>query len=196
LARTIYNRVRGKKKTFKQANEEFFGQSLFNTVRHNTRVADSGKSKSTEEHENKVANQYQIKQTVLEVALLNCFVAPLANLICACADNTYKDDDYWKWLLLQTLAYWARAAQFETGTKYNLVDLSNNIKSASAVTAASDSFIDVATSLDFWKAFGINTAESLFTGALGYGKNYMASSITSTIYNTYMDETESDEDLI
>lgn len=196
LARAIYNRVRGKKKTFKQVNEEFFGQSLFNTVRHNTRVADSGKSKSTEEHENKVANQYQIKQTVLEVALLNCFVAPLANLMCACADNTNKDDDYWKWLLLQTLAYWARAAQFETGTKYNLVDLSNNIKSASAVTAASDSFIDVATSLDFWKAFGINTAESLFTGALGYGKNYMASSITSTIYNTYMDETESDEDLI
>jgi hypothetical protein len=40
--------------------------------------------------------------------MINFAIAPIANLLCACADNTDKDDK-WKWLLLQTLAYWARA---------------------------------------------------------------------------------------
>lgn len=194
LGRSIYNRWRGRKKSFKQANEEFFGQSLYNTIRKNTRVADSSKSNSTAEHVNKVANQYQIKQTFLEVALLNCFVAPLANLICMAADNTDKDDDQYKWLLLQTLAYWARAAQFEMGTKYNFVDLMNNIKSATAATAASDTVIDGLK--EFGATFGTNTAKSIFASTLGYGRNYGAETIVGSIYSSFVEEYDEDEDLI
>lgn len=194
LARSIYNRWRGRKKSFKQANEDFFGQSLYNTIRKNTRIADSSKSQSAVEHVNKVANQYQIKQTFLEVALLNCFVAPLANLICMAADNTDKDDDQYKWLLLQTLAYWARAAQFEMGTKYNFVDLMNNIKSATAATAASDTVIDGLK--EFGATFGTNTAKSIFASTLGYGRNYGAETIVGSIYSSFAEEYDEDEDLI
>ena len=130
----------------------------------------------------------------MEVALLNCFVAPLANLICMAADNTDKDDDQYKWFLLQTLAYWARAAQFEMGTKYNFVDLMNNIKSATAATAASDTVIDGLK--EFGATFGTNTAKSIFASTLGYGRNYGAETIVGSIYSSFAEEYDEDEDLI
>jgi hypothetical protein len=93
-------------------------------------------------------------------------IAPVANFLSAAADNVDKDDDKWKWLLLQSLAYWARATQFETNSKYNLIDILNNVKSATAATAVTDSY------LAGLSTFGTGMVSSLFFSTLGFGRNY------------------------
>ena len=188
LAWSIYQKsrlkIKGEKaKTLKETWNDFF---------HN--------AETTQEHAQKTANKYQIKQTILEVLLINCAVAPMANLICACADNTDKDDDRLKYLLLQTLAYWARATQFEVNVKYNFVDLLNNIKSASAATAVSDSVLDMfsatGTSSQWWGNFFTGLAKSTFSNTLGYGRNINASTITGEIYETYSSDSDEDDDIV
>jgi hypothetical protein len=121
--------------------------------------------------------------------LINFAIAPIANLLVACADSTDKDDDRLKWLLLQTLAYWARAVQFETNSKYNLIDILNNVKSATAATSVSDALL----------TFTSGMGTSLFMSTLGYGRNYASQSIVSGIYrlalNFFSDEeSEFEED--
>jgi len=78
-----------------------------------------------------------------EVLLYNILTIPTVNALCMCADATDKDDDYWKWLLLQTLAYWARATQFETNAKYNMLDLASAIKTGTAAFGTIESYADV-----------------------------------------------------
>lgn len=144
-----------KRKSLKEVNKEFFDNSFFNIIRPGRiKQDDAIQSKDESEYALKVYRQYQLRQTLLEVALLNCFVAPVANFMCALADNTKKDDDWWKWLLIQTLAYWARAAQFETNAKYNVIDLLNNIRSATAATATSDSVVDLLDNISSLTAVG------------------------------------------
>lgn len=142
-------------------------------------------SGSTKARANSVANKYQVKQTVLEVALINCFIAPLANFLAAAADGWDKNDKLTR-QILQWLAYAARAFQFEANTKYNLLDLSNNIQSFSGATSISDGLADVVSGT------GIN----LFFSSL-HGKQ-QAGSIVYDIYDVYQQEknSSSDDDVI
>ena len=123
--------------------------------------------------------------------LINFMIAPVANFLAAAADNVDKDDDKWKWLLLQSLAYWARATQFETNSKYNLVDILNNVKSATAATSVTDGILTF---------FG-GSLSSIFFSTFGFGRNYTSQSIVADIHQTAMNffiedenEFEYDED--
>ena len=204
LAYSLMHKIknRGKTKSVKQTNEEFFGTS-FSDVAMN-KFTSTVKESDQIAYNHKIANRYQIRQTMLEVAMINFAIAPIANLLCACADNTDKDDK-WKWLLLQTLAYWARATQFETNAKYNLVDVLNNFKSATAATAVSDSFLEGAAL--FGQAFGTGMVTSLFYNQLGFGRNigsqtigadspFLAVEVYKTMIGEWDPEEYEDEDLI
>ena len=116
--------------------------------------------------------------------LINFAIAPIANLLAACADNVDKDDDRWKWLLLQTLAYWARAVQFETNSKYNLIDILNNVKSATAATSVTDALL----------TFTSGMGTGLFMSTLGFGRNYASQSIVSEIYRSAVNFFGDEED--
>lgn len=184
---------RNDKKSFKDVNKQFFGTGLGSVLNpFRAKHASIKEGQSQIDYDNEIANIYQIRQTFYEVMLINFAIAPIANLLAACADNVDKDDDRWKWLLLQTLAYWARAVQFETNSKYNLVDILNNVKSATAVTAVTDSY------LEGLSTFGTGMASSLFFNMWGAGRNYAAASIVNDIqmafFTLFGDESEFEYD--
>lgn len=103
-----------------------------------------------------------------------------------CADGTDKDDDYWKWLLLQTMAYWARATQFETNAKYNMLDLASAIKTGTAAFGTIESYSDILGAVG--KSSGIIIQNALV------GHNQQADNITSDIYRTFVGFTGDDEE--
>lgn len=168
LTYSLYKKyVKGsQRKSFKEAirDEEFFNAGGSTKIRANS-----------------VANKYQVKQTILEVALINCFIAPLANFMVAAADGWDKDDKL-TYIILQWLAYTARAFQFEANTKYNLLDLSNNIQSLTAGTSVTEGLADVIT----------GTGVNLFFSSL-HGKQ-QAGSIVYDIYDVYQQEKNSEPD--
>jgi hypothetical protein len=77
------------------------------------------------------------------------------------------------------------------------VDILNNVKSATAVTAVTDSY------LAGLSAFGSGMASSLFFNTMGVGRNYASASIVNDIQRTFFtlfgDESEfeyDEEDII
>lgn len=174
LAHKIKHRNR---KSIKEVNKEFFGTGLGNVLNpFGTKFSSVKEGQNQVDHDNEVANAYQLRQTFYEVMLINFMIAPVANFLAAAADNVEKDDDKWKWLLLQSLAYWARATQFETNSKYNLVDILNNVKSATAATSVTDGILTF---------FG-GSLSSIFFSTFGFGRNYTSQSIVADIHQTAM----------
>lgn len=100
------------------------------------------------------------------------------------ADSTDKDDDYWKFIILQTLAYWARATQFETNAKYNMLDLASAIKTGTAAFGTIESYADL-----------LGVASKPFT-SLMFGYNQQSDNISSEIYRTFIGYTGSDAENI
>ena len=181
LAYSLQHKIRhrGDKKSLKDVNKEFFGTGIGSVLNpFGAKFSSIKEGQSQVDHDNEIANAYQIRQTFYEVMLINFMIAPVANFLAAAADNVDKDDDRWKWLLLQSLAYWARAVQFETNSKYNLIDILNNVKSATAATAVTDSY------LAGLSTFGTGMVSSLFFSTLGFGRNYTSQSIVADIQQT------------
>lgn len=187
LAYSLQHKIRNRKdkKSIKEVNKEFFGTGLGSVLNpFGIKFASVKEGQTQVQHDNEIANAYQIRQTFYEVMLINFVIAPVANLLAACADNVDKDDERWKWLLLQTLAYWARATQFETNSKYNLVDILNNVKSATAATSVTDAAL----------AFTSGVGTSLFLSTLGFGRNYGSESIIFGTYKWFMGLFDEEED--
>lgn len=189
LAYSLQHKIRNRKdkKSIKEVNKEFFGTGLGSVLNpFGIKFASVKEGQTQVQHDNEIANAYQIRQTFYEVMLINFAIAPIANLLAACADNVDKDDERWKWLLLQTLAYWARATQFETNSKYNLVDILNNVKSATAATSVTDAAL----------AFTSGVGTSLFMSTLGFGRNYGSESMIFGTYKWFMGLFDEEEDEI
>ena len=177
------NKKKGiKRKTLKQVNQEFLGGNFLNIITN--RSSKNLYTQDAKTYAEQVQNRYQLRQTMAEVLLYNILTIPTVNALCMCADTTNKDDDYWKWLLLQTLAYWARATQFETNAKYNMLDLASAIKTGTAAFGTIESYADILG--------GVGKAGGVMVQNLLVGHNQQADNISSEMYRLFVGYTGSD----
>lgn len=108
--------------------------------------------------------------TLTEIILLNFIIEPIITSMC----KTYDDDDRW-WI--QNLLYWLRCFAWEAGTKYKTTELLNNIRSATAATSVTDSFIEVSQAL-----------QSRLGGSKYFNPMYDIGRLMGIIKNPYEDE--------
>lgn len=106
---------KGKNKSVKQINKEFF--------------KDFSDQKSTV---NSVENKFAVKQVCYENLMRALMVYLVIQPICNYADDD-KDNSF-----LQMLSYWLKASQFEITGPYNTEDLVSTIKSPTASTSVLD----------------------------------------------------------
>lgn len=114
-AMRVYGKSKGKNKSFKQINKEFFKNFK--------------DQKSTIKS---VENEFAVKQVMYENLMYSIMSLLVVQPLCTWADDD-KDS-----LLLQSIAYWLRASQFEITGPYNLEDLMSTIKSPTASTSVLD----------------------------------------------------------
>lgn len=124
-------------KTIKQVFHDYFNDQ-------------SSEQKSIES----LSNRYQLKQTLIEIALFMC-VSQIADFVCGWADSD-DDDTWWKYML----AYWARGTEWEMFTPYRTDDLLNNIKSATAATSGTEAVSNLLT------GFGAGVVNRIFPRTL------------------------------
>ena len=117
---------------------------------------------------NQRQNFYDIKRILCEVLLYNLFITPVANLAAAIADD---DDD--NKFIIQMLAYWMRAFQWESYTAYRPTELLGAIKSPSAVTSPLEKTEDAVNSLfsAFVPYFSMNLLVPSVFGVLGFAND-------------------------
>ena len=162
----LINKSTGRNKSVEQVKKEMFGDY---SSRKSAMVS--------------VQTQYSLKQTFLEVMLYNSLIVPIANLMCAFADDD-KDN-----LLLQTLAFWARRVQWETKAKYNAVDMVNNIRSLTAATSVSDGLQQVYDDFTFARGHkGQSIVKTIYDVASGNDDEFVKSGV-------YKDETKFERSL-
>ena len=135
-----------KEKSISEINREFFGLENFNKQMILSMLPFGYKPKynnplDEKTYLNQRQNFYDIKRILCEIMLYNLLVAPTAGLAAAIADD---DNDNF---VLQMLAYWLRAFQWESYTPYRTTEVLGAIKSFTAATSSFEKAQNVTNSI-------------------------------------------------
>lgn len=120
------------KKSLKQVNRDMFGTKASNVLFKDPMKWNLEGEHTQMEAINKLENSFAFRQVMWELTLYSLFDIFVVQPICAWADDD-KDD-----IILQMIAYWLKATQFETHAPYNTSDIISTIKSPTASTSILD----------------------------------------------------------